>query len=90
VLLKQPAWIFADEATSALDEAAEKTLYEKLLALVAKTKGSLVSITHRPNAAAFHSKVWELEKLPEGAPALYQVRESLTPTVQEAVRPLNA
>ena len=76
VLLKQPAWIFADEATSALDEVAEKTLYEKLLALVARAHGSLVSITHRPNAAAFHSKVWDLEKLPEGAPALYQLRES--------------
>jgi vitamin B12/bleomycin/antimicrobial peptide transport system ATP-binding/permease protein len=76
VLLKQPAWIFADEATSALDEVAEKTLYEKLLVLVAKAQGSLVSITHRPNAAAFHSKVWELEKLPEGAPALYQLTES--------------
>ena len=67
VLLKQPAWIFADEATSALDEVAEKTLYEKLLALVSKAHGSLVSITHRPNAAAFHSKLWELEKQPEGA-----------------------
>jgi vitamin B12/bleomycin/antimicrobial peptide transport system ATP-binding/permease protein len=80
VLLKQPAWIFADEATSALDEAAEKTLYEKLLALVAKAQGSLVSITHRPNAAAFHSKVWELEKQPPGAPALYQLRESPLPS----------
>jgi vitamin B12/bleomycin/antimicrobial peptide transport system ATP-binding/permease protein len=79
VLLKQPAWIFADEATSALDEAAEKTLYEKLLALVAKTKGSLVSITHRPNAAAFHSKVWELEKQPEGASALFALREGPLP-----------
>jgi vitamin B12/bleomycin/antimicrobial peptide transport system ATP-binding/permease protein len=79
VLLKQPAWIFADEATSALDETAEKTLYEKLLALVAKTKGSLVSITHRPNAAAFHSKVWELERQPAGAPALFALRESQLP-----------
>ena len=86
VLLKKPAWIFADEATSALDEVAEKTLYEKLLALVAKAHGSLVSITHRPNAAAFHGKLWELEKLPEGAPALYQLRESRI----EPARPLNA
>ena len=65
---------------SARDEVAEKTLYEKLLALVAKAQGSLVSITHRPNAAAFHSKLWELEKQPEGAPALYQLRESQLPS----------
>ena len=76
VLLKKPRWIFADEATSALDEAAEKTLYERLLAHVRSVQGSLVSIAHRPAVAAFHSKLWRLEKLPEGAPALYQVQES--------------
>ena len=76
VLLKKPRWIFADEATSALDEAAEKTIYNKLLASVKTVQGSLVSIAHRPAVAAFHGKLWELEKLPEGAPALYRVRET--------------
>ncbi|MEC5213748.1 putative ATP-binding cassette transporter [Polaromonas sp. CG_9.5] len=76
VLLKKPRWIFADEATSALDESAEKTIYQKLLASVSATHGSLVSIAHRPTVAAFHGKLWELEKLPEGAPALYRVRET--------------
>ena len=76
VLLKKPRWIFADEATSALDETAEKTIYDKLLASVRAAKGSLVSIAHRPTVAAFHGKLWELEKLPEGAPALYRVRET--------------
>ncbi len=76
VLLKKPRWIFADEATSALDEAAEKTIYQRLLASVNAVKGSLVSIAHRPTVAAFHNKFWELEKLPEGAPALFQVRET--------------
>ena len=76
VLLKKPRWIFADEATSALDEAAEKTIYDRLLASVKTANGSLVSIAHRPAVAAFHGKRWELEKLPEGAPALYQVRET--------------
>ncbi|MEO6320185.1 MAG: ABC transporter ATP-binding protein/permease, partial [Polaromonas sp.] len=76
VLLKKPRWIFADEATSALDEAAEKTIYQKLLASVRSARGSLVSIAHRPTVAAFHGKLWELEKLPEGAPALYRVRET--------------
>ena len=76
VLLKKPRWIFADEATSALDEAAEKTIYDRLLASVKTANGSLVSIAHRPAVAAFHGKQWELEKLPEGAPALYRVRET--------------
>ena len=76
VLLKKPRWIFADEATSALDEPAEKTLYGKLLASVKSAHGSLVSIAHRPTVAAFHGTLWELEKLPESASALYQVRET--------------
>ena len=75
VLLKKPRWIFADEATSALDEVAEKTLYEKLLTHVKAVHGGIVSIAHRPSVASFHSRTWELEKLPEGSPALYQVHE---------------
>ena len=76
VLLKKPSWVFADEATSALDEAAEKTLYERLVAQVRQAGGALVSIAHRPAVAAFHDKQWTLEKLPEGAPALYQLKET--------------
>jgi putative ATP-binding cassette transporter len=75
VLLKKPRWIFADEATSALDEVAEKTLYEKLLAQVRSMQGSLVSIAHRPTVAAFHNKLWALEKLPQGAASLYQLKQ---------------
>ena len=79
VLLKKPRWIFADEATSALDEAAESILYERLLASVKAARGSLISIAHRPAVAAFHGKLWALEKLPDGAPALYRLRESTLP-----------
>ena len=71
VLLKKPAWIFADEATSALDEAAEKSVYEKLLAHVKAVGCGIVSIAHRPNVAAFHNQIWELEKAPEGSDARY-------------------
>jgi vitamin B12/bleomycin/antimicrobial peptide transport system ATP-binding/permease protein len=71
VLLKKPAWIFADEATSALDEAAEKSVYEKLLAHVKAVGGGLVSIAHRPNVATFHNRLWELKKTPEGSTARY-------------------
>ncbi len=76
VLLKKPRWIFADEATSALDEQAEKTLYDKLVASVGARQGSIVSIAHRPSVAAFHARSWTLEKLPEGAPALFHIEES--------------
>lgn len=76
VLLKKPAWLFADEATSALDEDAEKTLYERLLAQTKQAGGAIVSIAHRPTVAAFHGKRWELEKQPEGSPALYQIKET--------------
>ncbi len=75
VLLKKPQWIFADEATSALDEAAEKTLYERLLAHVKTVHGSMVSIAHRPTAAAFHRTVWTLEKRPEGSSSLYTLNQ---------------
>jgi putative ATP-binding cassette transporter len=88
VLLKKPKWIFADEATSALDEVAEKTLYERLLALVKTSGGAIVSIAHRPNVAAFHNKTWAFEKLPEGAPSLYKLAES--PLPKNAEIPLNA
>ncbi|MBC7436475.1 MAG: ABC transporter ATP-binding protein/permease, partial [Bdellovibrionales bacterium] len=73
VLLKKPAWIFADEATSALDEPAEKALYARLVAQVQQAGGALISIAHRPTAAAFHNTRWQLEKLPEGATALYKL-----------------
>ena len=83
VLLKKPHWIFADEATSALDEAAEKTLYGRLLASVKSANGSLVSIAHRPAVAAFHGKLWELlpmQPLQPGAAtasAAFRVQQSV-------------
>ena len=76
VLLKKPKWIFADEATSALDEPAEKHLYERLMAQVQHAGGAIVSIAHRPALSALHSQRWTLEKRPEGAPSLYQIKES--------------
>ena len=77
VLLKQPAWVFADEATSALDTEAERTLYERLLAMVDKAHGGIVSIAHRPSVAAFHSTRWELQAQPEGANARFAIRTTL-------------
>jgi len=76
VLLKKPQWIFADEATSALDGAAEKTLYERLRALVKTSQGAMISIAHNPAVATFHQKLWEFEKQPDGSPALYRLKEA--------------
>lgn len=79
VMLKKPQWIFADEATSALDVEAENTLYKRLLAGVNIAKGAIISIAHRPSVAAFHNKIWQLERLAPNAadaPAAYTVSES--------------
>jgi putative ATP-binding cassette transporter len=79
VLLKKPSWIFADEATSALDEAAEHSIYKTLIAQVASGHGAIISIAHKPNMAAFHSRQWTLEKLPPGSPARFTLRSSALP-----------
>ena len=71
VLLKRPRWVFADEATSALDEAAEKTLYEKLLTMVREEGGGLVSIAHRPSVASHHEIIWQFVPTKEGSTAKF-------------------
>jgi putative ATP-binding cassette transporter len=63
--------VFADEATSALDEAAEKNLYEKLLAMVQSQNGALVSIAHRPSVATYHQQQWVFTPAAEGAEAKF-------------------
>ncbi len=77
VFLKQPAWVLADEATSALDEAAEQTLYERLVAMVRRKGGGIVSIAHRPALERFHGRQWELEAQAEGAGARYGLKEGV-------------
>lgn len=69
-LLKQPRWLFVDEATSALDEAAERTLYARLHAMVLARDGALISIAHRPTAEAFHHQRWQMtaaEEVPDNS-----------------------
>ena len=67
VFLKQPSWVFADEATSALDEATEKVIYERLLLMVIRQGGALVSVAHRPSVAAYHQRLWQLVNASEGS-----------------------
>lgn len=76
VFLKQPAWVLADEATSALDAEAEQTLYQRLLAMVKRKNGAMVSIAHRPALERFHQRRWQLSQSPEGAAAAYQLNEA--------------
>jgi vitamin B12/bleomycin/antimicrobial peptide transport system ATP-binding/permease protein len=76
VFLKKPQWIFADEATSALDEAAEKTIYKRLLAQVKQAQGALISIAHRPAVAEFHATRWSFEALPDNASAKFAIEAS--------------
>lgn len=65
VLIANKPFIILDEATSALDEKNEAALYDKLQ----KGKATLISVTHRPNVAKYHSHVlvisgkgqWELK-----------------------------
>jgi putative ATP-binding cassette transporter len=73
VLLKKPRWLFADEATSALDEAAEQTLYGRLLERLRQSGGALVSIAHRPALAAFHQTRWQMHG--GDAPTLYRLEQ---------------
>jgi putative ATP-binding cassette transporter len=75
VFLKRPHWVFADEATSALDEAAEKTMYEKLLTMIREQGGALISIAHRPGVASYHDKQWEFTASPEGSTAKFVLRQ---------------
>jgi vitamin B12/bleomycin/antimicrobial peptide transport system ATP-binding/permease protein len=74
VFLKKPRWVFADEATSALDEAAERTVYERLLAHVQSVQGALVSIAHRPAVAGFHASTWRFVALPNGSSGAYSIQ----------------
>jgi putative ATP-binding cassette transporter len=68
--------VLADEATSALDPEAERTLYGRLVALVGRKGGGIVSIGHRPALEPFHQRQWQLRKLPEGEAAAFALRQA--------------
>jgi len=58
LLLHKPAWVFLDEATAALDQASQHrvmSLFDEEL------KGTtLLSIGHRPDLAAYHTRTLQL------------------------------
>ena len=71
VLLHKPDWLFMDEATSALDEATEKEMYRLLNEHLPHS--TFVSIAHRPNVAAFHTRQITIAPAADGAMSLEPV-----------------
>ena len=65
VLLHEPEWIFLDKATSALDEDMEKHFYELLEERL--PHATIVSVAHRPEIAAYHTRRWTLVPGADGA-----------------------
>jgi vitamin B12/bleomycin/antimicrobial peptide transport system ATP-binding/permease protein len=68
VLLHEPDWVFLDDATGALDEAMERSAYESLTQRLPHT--TVVSITHRPAVAQYHTRRWTLVPGGDGGASL--------------------
>jgi len=65
ILLHRPDIVVLDEATSALDPASQDQLMELLTTELGAT--TIVSVAHRPELEAFHSRKITLERRSEGA-----------------------
>jgi vitamin B12/bleomycin/antimicrobial peptide transport system ATP-binding/permease protein len=68
VLLNVPDWVFLDKATSALDDDMEKRVY----ALLAERlpRATVISIVHRPEVAAYHTRRWTIAPTDHGTASL--------------------
>jgi putative ATP-binding cassette transporter len=64
ILLHNPDIVVLDEATAALDPKSQVQLMELL---VARENMTLLSVGHRPELEAFHTRKIELERRPGGA-----------------------
>jgi putative ATP-binding cassette transporter len=86
LILHKPGWVFLDEATAALDEDSQRHimgLFDKEL------KGTTVlSIGHRPDLAAYHTRTLQLVHGSDGvrlklkstsAPPIYLVERHASP-----------
>jgi vitamin B12/bleomycin/antimicrobial peptide transport system ATP-binding/permease protein len=65
ILLHRPNIVVLDEATSALDPASQDKMMELLTTELGAT--TIVSVAHRPELEAFHSRKITLERRSEGA-----------------------
>ncbi len=68
VLLNEPDWVFLDKATSALDEEVEKRVYTLLVERLPRT--TVITVAHRPEVAAYHSRRWTIMPSATGAASL--------------------
>jgi putative ATP-binding cassette transporter len=58
LLLHKPGWVFLDEATAALDEASQRHIMGLFDAELKNT--TVLSIAHRPDLAAYHTRTLQL------------------------------
>jgi putative ATP-binding cassette transporter len=65
ILLHKPAWVFLDEATAALDEDSQRHIMGLFAAELAHT--TVLSIGHRPDLAAYHTRTLQLVHGRDGA-----------------------
>jgi vitamin B12/bleomycin/antimicrobial peptide transport system ATP-binding/permease protein len=65
ILLHRPNIVVLDEATSALDPPSQDQMMELLTRELGAT--TIVSVAHRPELEAFHSRKITLERQPSGA-----------------------
>ena len=77
----RPKYAIMDEATSALDMELEA----RCLSHCAELNITMVSVTHRPSAAAFHQKVLRLDGT--GSWSLESMTEEAAQEVEEMVSP---
>jgi vitamin B12/bleomycin/antimicrobial peptide transport system ATP-binding/permease protein len=68
VLLNEPDWVFLDKATSALDEEMEKRVYALLAERLPRT--TVISVAHRPEVAAYHTRRWTIAPNAHGTASL--------------------
>jgi vitamin B12/bleomycin/antimicrobial peptide transport system ATP-binding/permease protein len=77
VLLHRPRWVFMDEATSALDDESQASMLS--LFTNELTGASVLSIGHRTELEAFHTRTLHIRKTEEGAVLLARQRPESTP-----------
>ena len=84
ILLHRPDIVVLDEATSALDPASQDRMMELLTTELGAT--TIVSVAHRPELEAFHSRKITLERGSEGAQFVTDVVLLHTPHRHSLVR----
>jgi putative ATP-binding cassette transporter len=84
ILLHKPDIVVLDEATAALDPASQVKLMELM---VAQPDMTLLSVGHRPELEAFHTRKLVLKKKPEGARLVRDIR-LIEPTHRAVLRRL--